>query len=181
MIHEALAARPTLREPARGRAAVSSAHPVATEAGLEILRKGGNVVDAAVAVSFALGVVEPDASGIAGYGEMVIALKTLPRPTLIEFMSRVPEDAGLSNTSLLVNGRYPADGPVLVNVPGTVSGMHTAWLQYGSKKVPWADLLAPAIRAAKRRLRGERGTGHDARHRARALCQVRRQSRAVLP
>ncbi len=148
VIHDALKARPTLREPASGRAAVSSAHPVATEAGLEILRKGGNVVDAAVAVSFALGVVEPDASGVAGYGEMVVALKTLPKPTLFEFMSRVPEDAGLSNTSLLVNGRYPADGPVLVNVPGTVSGMHSAWLKYGSKKVPWAELLAPAIRAA---------------------------------
>lgn len=149
VIHDALKARPTLREPATGRAAVSSAHPVSTEAGLEILRKGGNVVDAAVAVSFALGVVEPDASGIAGYGEMVIALKSLPKPTLIEFMSRVPEDAGLSNTSLMVNGRYPSDGPVLVNVPGTVSGMHTAWLKYGSKKVPWADLIAPAIRAAR--------------------------------
>ncbi|MEQ1692945.1 MAG: gamma-glutamyltransferase, partial [Gemmatimonas sp.] len=148
-IHDALKARPTLREPASGRAAVSSAHPVATEAGLEILRKGGNVVDAAVAVSFALGVVEPDASGIAGYGEMVIALKSLPKPTLFEFMSRVPEDAGLSNTSLMVNGRYPSDGPVLTNVPGTVSGMHAAWLKYGSKTVPWAELLAPAIRAAR--------------------------------
>jgi gamma-glutamyltranspeptidase len=149
VIHDALKARPTLREPASGRAAVSSANPVSTEAGLEILRNGGNVVDAAVAVSFALGVVEPDASGVGGYGEMVVALKTLPKPTVIEFMSRVPEDAGLSNTSLLVNGRYPSDGPVLVNVPGTVSGMYTAWKKYGSKKVPWADLLAPAIRAAK--------------------------------
>lgn len=149
VIYDALKARPTLREPASGRAAVSSAHPVATEAGLEILRRGGNVVDAAVAVSFALGVVEPDASGVAGYGEMVIALKTLPKPTLFEFMSRVPEDAGLSNTSLLVNGRYPSDGPVLTNVPGTVSGMHTAWLRYGSKVVPWAEILAPAIRAAR--------------------------------
>ncbi len=149
VMHEALQQRPTLRTPASGRAAVSSAHPVSTEAGLEMFRKGGNVVDAAVAVSFALGVVEPDASGIAGYGEMVIALKTLAKPTLIEFMSRVPEDAGLSNTSLLVNGRYPSDGPVLVNVPGTVSGMYTAWTKYGSKKIAWADLLAPAIRAAR--------------------------------
>lgn len=149
VIHDALKARPTLREPASGRAAVSSAHPVSTEAGLEILRKGGNVVDAAVAVSFALGVVEPDASGVGGYGEMVIALKSRATPTVIEFMSRVPEDAGLSNTSLMVNGRYPADGPVLVNVPGTTAGMYAAWQKYGSKTVPWADLLAPAIRAAR--------------------------------
>ncbi len=149
VIQEALRQRPPLRTEVTGKAAVSSAHPTATNAGLEIFRQGGNVIDAAVAVSFALGVVEPDASGIAGYGEMVIALKDLPQPTLIEFMSRVPENAGLSNTSLLVNGRYPSDGPVLVNVPGTVAGMYLAWQRYGSGKLAWAQLLAPAIRAAR--------------------------------
>lgn len=149
VLYDTQQARPALRAEAKGRAGVSSAHPVATEAGLEIMRRGGNVIDAAVAVSFALGVVEPDASGIAGYGEMVIALKGRATPTVIEFMSRVPEEGGLSNTSLLVNGRYPSDGPVLVNVPGTVAGMYTAWQKYGSKQVPWADLLAPAIRAAR--------------------------------
>ncbi|GAB1341969.1 gamma-glutamyltransferase [Gemmatimonas sp.] len=148
VIHAMLQARPPLRRDATGRAAVSSAHPVATEAGLEMFRRGGNVIDAAVAVSFALGVVEPDASGIGGYGEMVIALKS-QQPTLIEFMSRVPEEGGLSNTKLLVNGRYPSDGPVLVNVPGTVAGMYLAWQRYGSRKLAWADLLAPAIRAAR--------------------------------
>ena len=149
VIHDMLRERPVLRMPASGRAAVSSAHPVATDAGLEILRRGGNVVDAAVAVSFALGVVEPDASGVGGYGEMVIALKTLARPTLIEFMSRVPEDASLSNTALLQNGRYPADGPVLTNVPGTVAGMYAAWKKYGGGKLSWSELLVPAIRAAR--------------------------------
>ena len=149
VIHELVKRRPPLRNEASGKAAVSSAHPVATEAGLEILRAGGNVVDAAVAVSFALGVVEPDASGIGGYGQMVIALSSLAKPTLIEFMSRVPEDASLSNTSLLQNGRYPPDGPVLTNVPGTVAGMHSAWKKYGSGKLPWSRLLEPAIRAAK--------------------------------
>ena len=147
-IYSMLRERPPLKAAASGRAVVSSAHPVSTDAGLEILRAGGNVVDAAVAVSFALGVVEPDASGVGGYGEMVINLTTLDKPTLIEFMSRVPEDAGLSNTSLLQNGRYPADGPVLVNIPGTTAGMYAAWKKYGSGKVPWKDLLAPAIRAA---------------------------------
>ncbi len=148
-VYAMLKDRPPLRVAATGRAAVSSAHPVSTEAGLEILRAGGNVVDAAVAVSFALGVVEPDASGVGGYGEMVITMASMSKPTLIEFMSRVPEDAPLSNTALLQNGRYPSDGPVLVNVPGTVGGMHAAWLKYGSKKVPWRALLQPAIRAAR--------------------------------
>lgn len=147
--YELLRRRPPLRAEASGKAAVSSAHPVATEAGIEILRDGGNVVDAAVAVSFALGVVEPDASGIGGYGQMVIALSSLAKPTLIEFMSRVPEEASLSNTSLLQNGRYPSDGPVLANVPGTVAGMYDAWTKYGSKRVTWAKLIEPAIRAAR--------------------------------
>jgi gamma-glutamyltranspeptidase/glutathione hydrolase len=147
-IYSMLRERPPLKAAASGRAVVSSAHPVSTDAGLEILRAGGNVVDAAVAVSFALGVVEPDASGVGGYGEMVINLTKLDKPTLIEFMTRVPEDAALSNTSLLQNGRYPADGPVLVNIPGTTAGMYAAWKKYGSGKVAWKELLAPAIRAA---------------------------------
>ena len=76
---------------------MSSAHPVATAAGLEMLRKGGNVVDAAVAVSFALGVVEPDASGLGGYGQMLVRLRAMDRPALIEFMTRAPEEASLAN------------------------------------------------------------------------------------
>lgn len=148
-IYAMLRERPPLRESATGRAAVSSAHPVATAAGTEILRAGGNVVDAAVAVSFTLGVVEPDASGVGGYGEMVLRLATMEQPTVIEFMTRVPEAASLSNASLLVNGRYPDDGPVLVNVPGTVAGMYSAWQKYGSRKIAWKALLAPAIRAAR--------------------------------
>ena len=148
-IYAMLRERPATRSSATGRAAVSSAHPVATAAGLEIMKAGGNVVDAAVAVSFALGVVEPDASGVGGYGQMVINLARMEKPTLIEFMTRVPEDATLSNTSMMVNGRYPADGPALVNVPGTVAGMYRAFKEYGSGKVTWKDVLAPAIRAAR--------------------------------
>jgi gamma-glutamyltranspeptidase len=149
VLHEMLRARPTLREPATGRAAVSSAHPVATAAGLEMLRRGGNVVDAAVAVSFALGVVEPDASGIGGYGQMLVRLREMERPALVEFMARAPEEATLANGALLRRGNYPDDGPVLVNVPGTAAGMELAWRRYGSRKLKWADLLAPAIRAAE--------------------------------
>lgn len=149
VLHELWRNRPPLARPAAGRAAVSSAHPVATAAGLEILRKGGNVVDAAVAVSFALGVVEPDASGIGGYGQMLIQVAPLSSPTLIEFMTRAPEDAGLSNAELLEGGRLPRDGPVLANVPGTVAGMRLAWERYGSGRLGWGELLTPAIRAAE--------------------------------
>jgi gamma-glutamyltranspeptidase len=141
--------RPPLRESATGRAAVSSAHPVATAAGLEMLRRGGNVVDAAVAVSFTLGVVEPDASGIGGYGQMLVLTKGMREPVVIDFMARAPEEATLSNAALLRNGRLPDDGPVLAIVPGTVAAMHLAWRQHGSGRLPWAQLLAPAIRAAR--------------------------------
>ena len=149
VLHEMVRARPTLRAPATGRAAVSSAHPVATAAGLDVLRRGGNVVDAAVAVSFALGVVEPDASGIGGYGQMIVRLATMDRPAVVEFMARAPEEATLANAALARRGTYPDDGPVLVNVPGTVAGMELAFKRYGSGKVKWADLLQPAIRAAE--------------------------------
>jgi gamma-glutamyltranspeptidase len=144
IVHELLQERPPYREEAIGRAGVSSAHPLATAAGLEILRQGGNVVDAAIAVSFAIGVVEPDASGIGGYGQMLIHLQGMTDPALIEFMSRTPEAATLENTALL-----GATGPVVVNIPGTVDGMWRAWQRFGSKQVSWAELLAPAIRLAE--------------------------------
>ncbi len=144
VLHQMLEARPPLRNDATGRAAVSSASPVATAAGLEILREGGNVVDAAVAVSFALAVAEPDASGPGGYGQMLVFQRGMAKPHLIEFMTRVPEDASLSNLPGL-----PDERPGMTNVPGTVAGMYHAWEQFGSKKIPWARLLAPAIRAAR--------------------------------
>ncbi|HET9425879.1 MAG TPA: gamma-glutamyltransferase [Gemmatimonadaceae bacterium] len=149
VIHRMHAEHPPYRQAATGKAAVSSAHPVATEAGLTVLRAGGNVVDAAAAVSFALGVVEPDASGVAGYGQMLIHQKGWNEPRLIEFMSRVPEDAGIGNANAPATGRGGGAGPHTANVPGTVAAMYLAWQRHGSGKVAWADILAPAIRAAR--------------------------------
>ena len=149
-IDDLLRARPPTQRPDTGRAAVSSAHPRATEAGLEILRQGGNVVDAAVAVSFAVGVVEPDASGIGGYGQMLVHLEGMEAPAAIEFLTRVPQAATLQNGALTDDaGTIPRHGPRVVNVPGTVAGMETAWTQYGSGEVSWAELLAPAIALAE--------------------------------
>lgn len=146
VIHQMLAEHPPYRQPVTGRAAISSANPVATEAGLTVLRAGGNVVDAAVAVSFALGVVEPDASGPGGYGQMLIYKPGMDRPRLIEFMTRVPEGAGIGSPNA-PTGR--GGGAAVANVPGTVAAMYLAWQRHGSKKVSWADILAPAIRAAR--------------------------------
>ncbi len=141
--------RPPMRPEVSGKAGVSSANPHATAAGVEILRKGGNVIDAAVAVSFAIGVVEPDASGVGGYGEMVLYLDGMDEPVVIEFLTRVPEQAGLSNAALLENGSLPPDGPVLANVPGTVAGMWQAWKEYGSGELKWSELVQPAIGLAE--------------------------------
>ena len=149
-IYHLVESRPTLRADARGAAAVSSAHPLATAAGLEALRRGGNVVDAAVAVSFALGVVEPDASGLGGYGQMLIHLVGMREPVVIDFLTRLPEAATLDNGSLLdSDGELPDYGPVLANVPGTVDGMGLAFERFGSGAVEWSELIEPAIRLAE--------------------------------
>ena len=148
VIHDLLREHPPYRQSATGRAAVSSAHPIATAAGTEILAKGGNVVDAAVAVSFALGVVEPDASGPGGYGQMLVYQKGMDRPQLIEFMTRVPEDVDMTQPTPGA-ARKPFTNPEAVNIPGTVAAMYLAWQKFGSKKLAWSDLLQPAIRAAR--------------------------------
>jgi len=147
VIYQMMRDRPPFRVEASGRAGVSSAHSLATAAGVEILDAGGNVVDAAVAVSFALGVVEPDASGVAGYGEMLVYLEDMDEPVVIEFLTRVPEQASLGSSTLPA-GDLPRDGPVVANVPGTVAGMHRAWELYGSGDVEWARLVEPAIKLA---------------------------------
>jgi gamma-glutamyltranspeptidase/glutathione hydrolase len=148
VIHDLIHEHPPYRQSASGRAAVSSAHPIATAAGVEMLGKGGNVVDAAVAVSFTLGVVEPDASGPGGYGQMLVYEKGMDRPQLIEFMTRVPEDVDMS-TPTPGAPRRAFSNPEAVNIPGTVAAMYLAWQKYGSKKLTWSDLLQPAIRAAR--------------------------------
>ncbi len=144
IIHTMLRERPSARDQVSGRAAVSSAHPIATAAGVEILEAGGNVVDAAVAVSFALGVVEPDASGLGGYGQMVVYLNSMEKPVVIEFLTRVPQEATLENAALA-----NPTGPMLANVPGVPRGMELAYEEYGSGDVEWSDLVQPAIRAAR--------------------------------
>jgi gamma-glutamyltranspeptidase len=79
------------------RAVVVSGHPLATQAGLAALEKGGNVVDAAIAVSFALGVVEPDASGIGGDGMALVYLKGMPEPVAVDYKDQVPIHATRDN------------------------------------------------------------------------------------
>ena len=149
VVDEMLASRPLIKpEVSSPKAVVVSAHPLATAAGLEVLRRGGNVVDAIVAVSFALGVVEPDASGIGGEGMMLIHLAKEGRTTALDFKDQVPMEGTLTNPKVLAGDRLVSSGPAAANIPGVVAGMDLAYRKYGSGKVPWKDLIEPAIRAA---------------------------------
>jgi Gamma-glutamyltransferase len=119
---------------------VASAQPLASAAGLEILMAGGNAVDAAVASAFALGVVEPNATGLGGEGMMVIYLADKKVTTSIDYRSMAP----LADMSKV---KFPPDGHVSVAVPGTVAGLCLALEKYGTMSL--AQVMAPAIRYAR--------------------------------
>jgi gamma-glutamyltranspeptidase len=128
------------------RAVVVSGHPLASRAGSDALERGGNIVDAAIAVSFALGVVEPDASGIGGDGMAVLYLKGMSEPVVIDYKDQAPSHATRDNPLLQ---RAAPDGPAAANIPGVVAGLDYLYRTYASQKITWEDLIAPAIRHAE--------------------------------
>jgi len=128
--------------------AVSSAEHNATEAGIEILRRGGNAIDAAVAVGFALAVTQPSAGNLGGGGFMIVRTAD-GRRSAIDYRETAPS-AATRDMYLDAEGNVTDRsrlGPLAAGIPGTVAGMQLAHKQYGS--LPWADLLAPAIRLAR--------------------------------
>jgi gamma-glutamyltranspeptidase len=131
------------------RAVVVSGHPLASQAGALTLERGGNIVDAAIAVSFALGVVEPDASGIGGDGMAILFLKGMTEPVVVDYKDQTPARATTDNPRIFREGRLVADGPAAVNIPGVVAGMDLLYRRYGSGRLKWADLVAHAIRHAE--------------------------------
>ena len=144
---DTLVAEQPLIKPAvtSSRAVVVSGHPLASEAGRLALERGGNIVDAAVAVSFALGVLEPEASGIGGDGMAVLYLKGMKEPIVVDYKDQAPIRATSDNQTLRQNS---GDGPAAANIPGVVAGLDYLYRTYGSKKVSWEDLIAPAIEHA---------------------------------
>lgn len=126
-------------EPAPRPAAVSAATAEAADAGIAILAAGGNAVDAAVAVSFALGVTEPAESGLGGAVTMLISPPDRPA-VVIDGTPTVPAAASDDGDPT---------GYGLVAVPTAVRVLEVAWREYGSGLIAWEDLLAPAIRLAE--------------------------------
>lgn len=124
-------------------AMIASAHPLATEAGLEILRSGGNAVDAAVAAGFAIGVVEPMMSGIGGGGAMLLWRQAEHRADHADFYATAPAAPDLS----LREFRGGSATPRMVAVPGLVAGLLEAHRLHGT--LPRERVLAPAIRLAE--------------------------------
>lgn len=129
-------------------AVVVSGSDLASEAGRLAIQKGGNVVDAMIATSFALGVVEPDASGVGGDGQAILFLKGMRQPTVVEYKDQTPIHATLDNPKIFKDGHLVGDGPAAMNIPGVVAGLDYLYTHYASGKVPWDELIAPAIRYA---------------------------------
>jgi gamma-glutamyltranspeptidase/glutathione hydrolase len=129
-------------------AMVVSAHPLASAVGADILRRGGNAVDAAVAVGFALAVVQPIAGNIGGGGFMVIRLHDGSVHAL-DYREVAPggATAGMYVDSAGNVTEAALTGPLSAGVPGSVAGMFEAHHKYG--KLPWADVVAPAVALAR--------------------------------
>jgi len=118
---------------------VSSAHPLATRAGLSILKKGGNAVDAAIAVGLTLGVVAPAWSGVGGGGFGLIHSARTDETVAVDYREVAPKNAHASMFELDEAGNVKNDsnaiGPLAIAVPGTVSGIATMLERYGTMKL----------------------------------------------
>ncbi|MGH4018619.1 MAG: gamma-glutamyltransferase family protein [Pseudonocardiaceae bacterium] len=137
---------------------VTARHPLAAEAGLDVLRRGGNAMDAAAATIFAIGVVQPFATTLGG-GGLLTAWDPLGHGYALDYRSEAPAAAtpdmygAITATPGLVgwagvSGRSNEIGHRAVAVPGTVPGLVTAHATMG--RLPWREVLAPAIALADR-------------------------------
>jgi gamma-glutamyltranspeptidase / glutathione hydrolase len=134
---------------------IVSQEAAASRVGLDILKHGGNAVDAAVGVGFALAVTLPRAGNLGGGGFMLIYRADLKQTIAIDYRETAPA-ATTKDVFLDVNGeadpfksRYSG---LAIGVPGTVAGLELAWRKYGSGKFSFGDLIAPAIALARQGL-----------------------------
>jgi gamma-glutamyltranspeptidase/glutathione hydrolase len=129
-------------------AMVVTAQPLATQVGVDILKQGGNAIDAAVAVAFALEVVLPDAGNIGG-GGFIVYRTAAGEVSALDYREAAPR--GASRNMYVDSAGNVTDkslvGHLAPGVPGSVAGLHEAWKKYGS--LPWASLIAPAVQLAE--------------------------------
>lgn len=131
---------------------VSSAHPIASKIGIDILKKGGNAFDAAIAVHFALSVVYPNAGNIGGGGFLVYRLDNGEVGTL-DFREKAPEKSNRDmyidniNGELIVDDKRSKIGHLASGVPGSVDGMVKIYEKYGT--INWDELIDPSIKVAR--------------------------------
>jgi len=131
-----------------GNGIVVSDSELATKVGMEILKRGGNAMDAAVATAFALGVVDPASSGVGGGGFMVIYQAKEKKAHVLDFRETAPS---ATRRDLYIKGGRPAPalsltGALAVAVPGEVAGLTEALKRFGTLPLP--TVMAPAIRYA---------------------------------
>ncbi|MEP2706607.1 MAG: gamma-glutamyltransferase [Roseibium sp.] len=131
---------------------VASQEAVATQVGVDILKKGGNAVDAAIATGFALAVTLPRAGNLGGGGFMMIHKADTGETDALDYREIAPaaatRDMFLGDDGEPDNQKSRFSG-LAIGVPGTVAGFASAYFKYGSGKIPWGDLVAPAIALAK--------------------------------
>ncbi|MDH3343291.1 MAG: gamma-glutamyltransferase [Gammaproteobacteria bacterium] len=158
------------KESATFQPAVASAHPLATQAGIEILKQGGNAFDAAVAVTAALAVVEPYSSGLGGGGFWLLHIAKDRDDVMLDGRERAPLKAG---RDMYLNGKGDVipnasiDGPLAAGIPGTVAALEHLSKKYGS--LPLSTTLAPAIGYARQGFAVDEHYRKMAAHRLKAL------------
>lgn len=150
--NQVLSAQTPLSAKAR-TAMVASQHELASQIGVDIMKKGGNAVDAAIAVGLALAVVYPEAGNIGGGGFMVIRKKD-GSAFAIDYREMAPaaahRDIFVDKDGNVIRGEGGSTrGYRAAGVPGTVAGFELAFKKHGSGKVTWDDLLEPSIKLAR--------------------------------
>ena len=137
-------ARPMVEQAERApKAMIASANEIASQAGLGILRRGGNAVDAAVAVAFALAVVHPEAGNLGGGGYMLVRMAD----GAVRFFDYKETAPALARPGMFKARLDSTVGYLASAVPGTVAGMAMAHARFG--KLPWKTVLEPARRLAR--------------------------------
>jgi gamma-glutamyltranspeptidase/glutathione hydrolase len=142
------------REPVRAKhAIVASQHELASKIGVEVLKKGGNAIDAAVATALALAVVYPEAGNLGGGGFMLVRFKD-GKTAAIDYREMAPQAATrniyLDETGKLIKGEGSSTiGYRAAGVPGTTAGLELAFKKYGSGKLKWSELVEPARKIAQ--------------------------------